>query len=244
MRQRKSLGRLFGVALLAPAFTGLVAFATTSISACGVGDQYCPDDTLDTDLGDDCPYGPPGGPQEPIASCPTIPFLEADDPTCEDADFNAVVAVFDGAGSCSIAACHGTPQAAAVAKGVELTPGNASQMYTELSEYLNASGEPYLGEDVPRSWILCNLKAQVGGGSPMPTTGFPPLTETPDDLSVIEKWVRCGMKPPKPGGGASSSASSSSGEGGSGAGGEGTGGAGEGGGTGGAGEGGGTGGDG
>jgi hypothetical protein len=207
MRRRPlTLTRTLGFAIAAPCLAGLAALASTSISACGVGDQYCPDDTIDTDLNDDCPYGPPGGPQEPRESCPTVVFLDPGDPACADASFDAVFETLTGPpGNCTLGACHGTPEAAATAFGVLLTD-DVNQFYTELSEYTNAGGEPYLGQGVGRSWILCNLKAQIGGGSTMPKgTG---LVQEADQLALVENWVVCGMNPP--GGGATTASSSSS----------------------------------
>jgi len=220
MRKRNSsFGRAFGIALAAPLIAAATAFGSTSMSACGVGDQWCGDDTLDTDLSDDCPYGPPGGPQAPRESCPTVVFLDPADPACEETSFEEVFATLNGPpGNCSLGACHGTPEAAATALGVQLTD-ESTQFYQELSEYTNAGGEPYLGEGIGRSWILCNLKAQIGGGSTMPKgTG---LVQEAEQLALVEQWVRCGMKPP---GGSPGPTATSSG-GGGGEGGEGAGGA-------------------
>jgi hypothetical protein len=223
-RQRSLMGRALAFALVAPLVAAVVG---GSASGCSVDDQKCPDDTIDTDLADDCPYGPPGGPQKPQDSCPSIVFT-ADDPACADVTFDTIFDVFGGPpGNCTALGCHATEADAQSSFGVQLIPEDPVQVYTRLAEYTNRAGEPYMAENNARSWILCNLKALPGGGSPMPKPGG--MGQFPEQLAAIEQWVLCGMKPPVGGGPSSSASSSSGGEGGSGEGGEGVGGAAEGG---------------
>lgn len=228
------IGRVLAAAATAPFIVALVTLVAGSGGGCSVGDQNCNDDTLDTDLGDPCPYGPPGGPQKPRDSCPSIELLAADDPECDGVSFEGVFGLLAGPpGNCANEACHGTQAAAATASGVLLLADDQEQFYKQLSEYTNPAGEPYAKADTPRSWILCNVKALPGGGSPMPKPSG--LGQFPEELAEVERWVRCGMKPP---GGGSGPGGAGGGGGAGGAGGSGEGGAGGSGGAGGAGDGG------
>jgi hypothetical protein len=218
--RRPLVGRILAAALTAPFVAALAALVAGGGGGCSVGDQNCNDDTIDTDLDDPCPYGPPGGPQKPGDSCPSIDPLPAEE--CDGVSFEGVFGLLAGPpGNCGNAACHGTQAAAATASGVLLDPDDPVAFYTQLAEYTNPRGDPYAAEGAQRAWILCNLKALPGGGSPMPKpSGLGPF---PDELAEVERWVRCGMKPP--GGGASSTTSGGGGGGGD----QGGGGAGEGG---------------
>lgn len=49
------------------------AIALASLGGCNnVGDAICPQGTNPDDTGDDCPYGPPGGPRIHEEGCPDI----------------------------------------------------------------------------------------------------------------------------------------------------------------------------
>jgi len=180
----------------------LVLAAASLLASCDVGDQLCPDDTLASDTDDNCPYGPPGGPQKKklARECPLVTFDMAD---CAGVSFEThVFPVFaidpnslqSGNGNCTAGGCHGTPQDAAAANGLQfadtITP---LELYTTLSEYKNPQGDPYWGEANDHAWVQCNIAAAPGGGSPMPKPGGLTLES---DLTSVLKWVKCGMKPP------------------------------------------------
>lgn len=182
---------------------GLVAIAISSlVASCGVGDQICPDDTLASDTDDECPYGPPGGPQKKklARECPLVVFDMTD---CAGVSFETnVFPIFaidpnslqSGNGNCTSTGCHGTTQDALSANGLQfadtITP---LELYTRLSDYKNPQGDPYWAEGNDHAWVQCNIVASPGGGSPMPKPGG--LTLESDQTSIL-KWVACGMKPP------------------------------------------------
>ena len=62
---RSFVSRALALLAAAPFAAAIASFALGASGGCSVGDQKCGDDTLDTDLDDACPYGPPGGPQKP-----------------------------------------------------------------------------------------------------------------------------------------------------------------------------------
>jgi len=170
--------------------------------SCDVGDQICPDDWLASDLSDNCPYGPPGGPQKKklARECPLVAFDNSD---CAGVSFETNVfpilaidpnSLQSGDGNCTSQGCHGTTQDAVAANNLHfpdtITP---DELYTTLKAYLNPQGDPYWEEGNERAWVQCNVTAAPGGGSPMPKPGG--LTLESDQTSIL-KWIKCGMHPP------------------------------------------------
>lgn len=173
------------IAALAWAFVG---------PGCDVNDQLCPDDWLYTDRDDDCPYGPPGGPQLQKRSreCAVIETFVTDG--CEQVLFERdIFPIFttDPIGACTQAGCHGSEAVSVNLKGKILPPEISPQeMYDILAAYKNAQGDPYWGPMEPRAWALCNILAQPGGGSPMPPSGF----SDPTAANKVAQWISCGMQ--------------------------------------------------
>lgn len=179
--------------------------------SCSVGDQLCPSDWLPNDLNDSCPYGPPGGPQKKkqVRECPLVTF---DTSNCAGVSFeNDVFPILTtGNGTCTAGGCHGTPQDALKANGLQfasdITPAD---FYNKLTMYKNPQGDAFWGAMDDHAWALCNFLAEPGGGSPMPKPGG--LVD-PADQAAVTKWITCGMNPPGTtgvGGGGGSTASSS-----------------------------------
>lgn len=184
--------------MLAGAF--LAASGAFWAIGCGVGDQLCPDDTLASDRGDDCPYGPPGGPQKKkqLRECAKVKF---DATGCAGVSFTATVfPIFTtGKGNCTATGCHGTAADGAKANGLTFAPDiTAADFYKRLADYKNPQGDPFWGDHNELAWAECNLLAQPGGGSPMPKPGG--LTD-PADQAAVTKWITCGMTLDGAGGG-------------------------------------------
>ena len=180
--------------LLAAAPAGLLA------SSCSVGDAVCPDDTVEENRDDECPYGPPGGPQRKNA----IQCVVALDPAnCTKTFRDDVFPILTGAlaprsgGGCTLATCHGPNTQGGAIFPIAATP-TPDQLYSTLAAFKNERGDPYVEADNPNAWFICNLKGSLGGGNPMPPlaglTDAPQTTEDDQDLAIIEEWVRCGMK--------------------------------------------------
>lgn len=102
-------------------------------------------------------------------------------------------------GGCTTVACHGPSSAGYPFFGVPEEP-TADDVYLALirAERKDETPHPYVEEDNPNAWFLCNVRGDWAGGLPMPTaTGLsddPTTTLDDDDLSTITEWVRCGMK--------------------------------------------------
>jgi hypothetical protein len=162
-------------------------------ASCSVGDAHCTDKTVEEDRNDGCPFGPPGGPQRKSSGGGCV--VTFDDTACtktfaDDVYPILVAPVGQNGGGCTAAFCHGPTGTGALALVVaeDATP---TELYAALAALTNDEGDPYLEEDAPNAWFLCNVKATIGGGSAMPPTAG--LT-SPDSVAVIEEWVRCGMK--------------------------------------------------
>lgn len=206
-------------------FFGLPVGTFATATSCKVGDAICTDHTVEEDRYDDCPYGPPGGPQRKKAEGCVVTFDKSNcTKTWADDVYPILVATSSGqesGGGCAQQACHGPTGSGAIAYSIGETP-TPDELYATLSAVKNEAGDPYIKADDETAFFLCNLKATIGGGSAMPPTSG--LTDSPnspnddDDLAVIEEWVRCGM--------ANDSAAGGGGTGGGGTGGGGTGGAG------------------
>ncbi len=186
---------------LRPAGVLVLGLAVAALlPTCTVGDAICTDHTVEEDRYDDCPYGPPGGPQKQSASGCVVTFDKTNcTKTFRDDVFPILVAPnsgLDSGGGCVLAACHGPAGTGAIAIVLpeDSTP---DELYNLMAGYENAAGAPYIDADNPEAYFLCNLKATLGGGSAMPPTAG--LTDSPsttlDDnhLATIEEWVRCGM---------------------------------------------------
>jgi hypothetical protein len=187
------------------ALGGAALFAM--LASCINNDDNCPSDWLVTDSAGACPYGPPGGPQKKnqASLCPPIAFNKS---TCAGVTFEKnVFSVFTGASAnCTSTGCHGTQQDAEKAKGLYFPKTIAAMdLYKTLTDYKNPQGQAYWGADDKNAWVLCNVLAQPGGGSPMPKPGG--LTVAADQQS-ISAWVTCGMEPPGSGTGGAGSTSS------------------------------------
>lgn len=168
--------------------------------ACSVGDQSCAPAYNEQDLTDHCPYGPPGGPQlsaPPANACPP-----PDPPSAADACgsvgwtedvWPVLTQVGKGKGACAANGCHAPPNGA---KGVSLPESDAAAAYDALSAYKGALTVGYIDKANPTaSWIACNLRGDVG--IPMPYLDV----LDPDDLALVERWVRCGAPLERAGGG-------------------------------------------
>ncbi|MBL8741198.1 MAG: hypothetical protein JNK04_08895 [Myxococcales bacterium] len=177
--------------------------AVVAIAAsCTVGDAICTDKTVDEDRNDDCPYGPPGGPQkEETGDGCQVTF---DDTSCTKTFRDDVFPILarpndidSSGGGCMVAACHGPSGTGSIAIVLpeDSTP---DELYALLAAYENDAGQKYLGENDSNSYFICNVKATIGGGSAMPPssglTDSPKTTVDDGDLAVVEEWVRCGMK--------------------------------------------------
>ena len=184
-------------------FAVLVALPVTAAltPACDIGDAYCPPNTVEEDRNDDCPYGPPGGPQRKNAERCEVAF---DSAGCTVTFRDDVFPILNGSsaaprsgGGCTLPGCH-TEGSQGGARLLIPTGVDADGLYAALAASKNDAGDPYIAADNPNAWFLCNLEAKVGGGSAMPPTAG--LTDSPDtndddtDRAVIEEWVRCGMK--------------------------------------------------
>lgn len=209
------------VALIGSLCLGVAALAGFS---CGVGDAVCTDHTVEEDRNDECPYGPPGGPQrKPVASEGCKNVFSDEDCTVSFGDdvFPILVASYTGTasgGGCTLPACHG-PTGTGASKMVVAEAATPQQLYDAMAASKNENLVPYVAEDDEDAYFLCNLKGTIGGGSAMPPnaglTDDPATAEDDDHMDIMEEWVRCGMK-----------FDAGSGEGGGGIGGAGTGGGG------------------
>ncbi len=121
--------------------------------------------------------GADAGTPTPPTTCPT----------------NAAVFAFltdKSKGNCTAGACHGSITNPAA--GIFLNPDKPDEFYQTLTQVTGSVGTPYVvpgGEAYKKSWILCSLTAQAGGGYPMP-----PASGVPNhaDASIISDWLLCG----------------------------------------------------
>lgn len=211
---------------------GLLATAIAAAS-CDVGDAICTDDTVEEDRDDNCPYGPPGGPQRTKAEgCEYTLSDENCTVTFRDDIYPILTTSYIGepsAGGCTLAACHGPMGTGSIDLVLPEAP-TPEVLYAALSEMRGDNGAPYIEEGATNAYFLCNVLGKLGGGSAMPPTAG--LTDDPstdqDDthIAVIEEWVRCGMKLDSSEGGGGAGGGGEGGEGGGDAGGGDVGGAG------------------
>ena len=182
MKKRLSLSLLLAAAL--PVIS----------SGCSVGDQLCPEGTDHNEDGDSCPYGPPGGPKGKLADC-VVTLISG--PECETTTWrDTIYPLFNNgdiltSGCTEGGSCHGAATLPLMPKNDEATT------YTNLKGFTGSVGSPYInGDDVSTSWIVCNLRNEVG-------VGMPQLTKKmqPQDALLVETWVACGAKQNGIGGG-------------------------------------------
>jgi hypothetical protein len=174
--------------------------ALTLGPSCSVGDAICPDNTVEENRDDDCPYGPPGGPQRKNA---TKCVVALDNTNCTKTFRDDVFPVLTGAiaprsgGGCTAPNCHGPNTQGGAILSLPAA-GTPDELYNALAAFKNDAGDPYIGQDNPNAWMLCNLTGTIGGGNPMPPsaglTDSPNTTEDDQDLPVLQEWIRCGMK--------------------------------------------------
>lgn len=176
----------------------VVASTSAGLSSCDVGDAICTDRTIEEDLDDDCPYGPPGGPQKKTKAGGCEFTFTPEAPECADVTFaDDVYPILTspqpaGGPACSNAFCHGPGTPGSADMLIEDEALSPSELYAILAAVRNDAGEAYVGEDDPKAWFVCNVSATLGGGVAMPpTSGF---TAAPTELAVLETWVKCGMK--------------------------------------------------
>jgi len=189
------------------------------VASCAVPDQLCPSNWVVGDS-NECPYGPPGGPQKQKQSH-LCPLVVVDKTNCAGVTFEKLFSgdpmnmatagpIFGkmGSANCTSVGCHGTQADAEKAKGLYFPDTiSADAFYTQLAMYKNPQGDAYWGMEDMTAWAECNLLAEPGGGSPMPKPGG--LVSTTDQ-NRITQWVTCGMEPPGSSSSTSSSSSSSS----------------------------------
>lgn len=164
------------------------AIALASLGGCNdVGDAICPQGTNPDDTGDDCPYGPPGGPRINEDGCPDI--AQISDATCNVSWRNDIWPRLNanappGQG-CGINGCHGSG-----AGGLTLPLDDAAKSFNVLKAYSPQQGYPYINDSAPaHTWILCNLNGDKGGRSLMPPTKMDQAT-----FDAVKLWAQCGQK--------------------------------------------------
>ncbi len=211
---RRSLSPLVCGLKNATAWAACVLGVAALAASCKVGDAICTDHTVEEDRNDDCPYGPPGGPQRQRAEGCVVTFDKSDcDVTFRDDVYPILVAPLGSGGGCVTGACHGENGSGKLDL-VVAEDASPDELYEALAAHKNEAGNPYIEADNPNAYFLCNVTAAIGGGSAMPPNAG--LTD-PAMLDVVKKWVACGME------------LDGTGEGGGGTGGGGAGGAGQGG---------------
>jgi hypothetical protein len=106
-------------------------------------------------------------------------------------------------GNCSSNGCHGLATPAGF--DIFLPIADEQQFYTSLTQATGTVGRPYVVPDDPgtpenealQSWIGCSLRAEPGGGYPMPPPGG--MVDR-NDVEIVSAWLRCGAPAPLPGG--------------------------------------------
>lgn len=195
------------------AYVGALSLAgSAAIASCYNGDQSCAEAYNPNDLGDHCPYGPPGGP-EPGGFAPDCPPLQKlDAASCAGVAWAPVYALLlsSQSGNCTNngVGCHSN-QVGKVAPFVD--PANVNDngkaLLDALAKFNGSFGNAYPttkdNEAVPRlyydrdapeqSWWHCNLRGDAGSLMP---SGKPRMTEA--DIQLLEQWLACGA-PEDPG---------------------------------------------
>lgn len=197
------------------AYVGALCLAgSAAVASCYNGDQSCSEAYNPNDLGDHCPYGPPGGPKPGAfpSDCPNIDPI-TDDAVCGAATWDAVHAMLldPKRGNCtnSGSGCHSIDGIGGVDAFVA-DPANPNDpadtgeaLLDALAVYAGSFGAAYPNivnnDAVPRlyydrdapakSWWLCNLKGDAGTLMP---DGKPRLLQA--DVTLLEQWLACGAK--------------------------------------------------
>lgn len=181
--KKSSVISLTGAALLAYIAAGCLT---------DIGDPVCTPDSVATDKDDKCPYGAPGGPKPELrkddgnqATCDGIP-----DPgggctyTWIDDAFPAFQQL-----SCTLnaASCHGVSPGKAQFYFPDADPQTA---YDNLIKYVSlTTGKPYLNPaTLQDSYILCNLRGEVGKAMPPPEG----TSRNDANYQIIASWAYCG----------------------------------------------------
>lgn len=209
-------------------------------------DTHCTPDEPDYQSREECRYtGKGNGPVVQEEACVRIPSAPPADKDCSNYTLEDRVGAGGGgtvalglisevfgnpdAGNCSASSCHGSPIAPAV--GLYLPAGDPYAFYQSLTTFTGSVGRPYVdAADPTASWIMCNLRAQHGGGFPMPPPGGLPSKAVPNNsqglpeytavdikrhLDSIEIWLQCGANPPPENAGAGGGGGAGGGVGGS-----------------------------
>jgi hypothetical protein len=192
------------------AYIGALCLAgSAAVASCYNGDQSCAQAYNQNDLGDHCPYGPPGGPKPGAfpSDCPLIDPID-DDAVCNAVSWTQVhdVLIAPEKGNCTDSACHANP-IVDIAAFVPAGGGDdgGKTMLDALAKFTGSFGNAYPtvqgGDAVPRlyfdrasperSWWLCNLRGDAG--SLMPSQK-PRMSE--EDITLIEQWLACGAVEP------------------------------------------------
>jgi hypothetical protein len=205
MKHRIRVGRPVGRPVWAYV-AALCLGASAAVASCYNGDQSCGEAYNPNDLGDHCPYGPPGGPKpgDFPSDCPTIEKLPAAE--CAGVTWPAVYALLlsPQSGNCTSGgkACH-TNQIGDIAPFVDpVTPEDGGKAFLDALAKFNGSfgnayptikdnnavARLYYDRESPElSWWLCNLQGDAGSLMP---SGKPRMTEA--DVLLLEQWLACG----------------------------------------------------
>jgi hypothetical protein len=179
---------------------------SASIASCYNGDQSCGEAYNPNDLGDHCPYGPPGGPK-PGAFEPDCPRLEPLTGTaCDTVTWAAVHArmVDPTSGNCAdpTQGCHTNPLVGLGSFVDPANPANDSKAFLNaMAGFTGKFGVDYPTVDgtdlVPRlyydraaphlSWWPCNLRGDAGNLMPKYQARMAPA-----DIDLLETWLACG----------------------------------------------------
>lgn len=182
-----------------------------ALASCYNGDQSCAEAYNPNDLGDHCPYGPPGGPKvgDFPDGCPKLTALDPADPACTGVTWATVHAMMidPDRGNCVGNGCHqnngiggidslvADPQnptdpadtGLAMLDSLSIFAGNYGTAYPNVVG-ANAVPRLYYDRDQPeRSWWHCNLKGDAGSLMPR---GKLRLGAT--DIELLETWLACG----------------------------------------------------
>ena len=132
-------------------------------AGCETYSPVCPDDTVEEDRDDDCPFVPPGGPQRKRADRCEVAF---DTNNCTVTFRDDVFPVLVGplaqrsGGGCTLPNCHGPNTQGG---GVLLLPLDSTpdQLYNAMAGFKNDSGDPYVEAATKNASLLGSLKGTL-----------------------------------------------------------------------------------
>ncbi len=162
-------------------------------------DAHCNPDGANRTDNPECIYAGTG--KGPLFVDEACPALTGDAPAKCPSFYDVLDVIVDPArGNCSSLGCHGA--AVGAQTDIYLPVADPVAFYNGLLDAEGSVGEPYVIADDPGtaanesldSWMHCNLVGAHGGGYPMPPPGGLP---NPDDVAVVEDWLRCGAPAPK-----------------------------------------------